>query len=225
MMARLAGPLVTVALLPLLLAGCAAGEIASQRLDATAEELRQASIEQRQCRAAAFDKPEYARITPHLAVVAEAATPEQLADPTRVSAGERSLVTAMFAEAALCRRTTMKRVATLVPELAPVMVEHETEGDRNRERLLAGGITWGEANARSASLAAGFRTRSQEAMRANQARVVTEAEAEERRQVALTLVEAFIAGTVAGLTGVYIAPPSRTVTVRTVRVVPVPVRR
>jgi hypothetical protein len=188
-------------LLPPGLAGCGPTE-AERRMAGMAEGMAQAVARQRDCRAAAFDRPDRAEFARRMPMVAEHATPAQLADRARVRPGQRAALASFFADLAECRAEVAGRARAALPELGPLLEESEAAGERNRARLLAGEIPWGEANAQAMALAAEFRGRAGAVAQAVHARLEAEHEAEMRpREAAAAIAGVALAVALVAATG------------------------
>lgn len=182
-------------------AGCGPTE-AERRIAGIADGMAQTVAVQRDCRAAAFDRPDRAEFARRMPMVAEHATPAQLADRARVRPGQRAALAAFFADLAECRAEVAGRARAALPELGPVMDASEAAGERNRTRLLAGEIAWGEANGQAMALAADFRSRAGAVAQAVRARHEAEHEAEMRpREVAAAIVGAALVVALVAATG------------------------
>ena len=175
------------------LAGCGPTE-AEQRIAGLSDGMIQAGATQRDCRAAAFFRPDRAEFARRMPFTAEDATPAQLADRTRVRPGQRASLSAFFDDLAACRSGASGRVRAALPELGPLLEESEAAGERNRARLVSGEITWGEANAQAMALAAGFSGRSGAVAQTVRARLDAEHQAEMRpRETAAGIAGAALA--------------------------------
>jgi hypothetical protein len=188
-------------LLPPGLAGCGPTE-AEQRMAGMAEGMAQAVATQRDCRAAAFDRPDRAEFARRMPMVAEHATPAQLADRARVRPGQRAALAAFFADLAACRAEVAVRARAALPDLGPLLDESEATGERNRTRLLAGEIAWGEANGEAMALAAAFRRRAGAIAQEVRGRLEAEHEAEMRpREVAAAIAGAALVAALLAASG------------------------
>jgi hypothetical protein len=107
------------------------------------------------CRAQASTKPENAVFAAKMSVPPDQA---QQGGRTKVSAGERPALQAYLSELKGCRGIWSAAIRQVIPEILPLYEAMGAQLDANQARLLAGEITWSEANARSSQIVAEYKS-------------------------------------------------------------------
>lgn len=131
-------------LLPLLLAGCGAGQRAST-LDA---ELRQTGQEMRICLDAVWSNPAYAAPAVHLPEYPKNATPAQLSDDNVLREDERPAFSQMYSAATRCNQAQAEHASRTMPTIVLSLVQRQNMVDDAAMDLYQQRIAWGEFNQR-----------------------------------------------------------------------------
>jgi hypothetical protein len=139
------------------LAGCSG--TARERMAVITTDADEAQAEFLDCQEQVFAEPNYSEIVARLPVRFNGNNPEQLTDRALLRPDQRPAAEAFFDDTARCRLRFATGIARHMPEMWRAHDEAAAATHPVRTNLLAGTMTWGEANSRNAVITANYRAR------------------------------------------------------------------